>query len=293
MAQVGSSIVFIALYGVSFGMVLFTISVGLVVTMGLMRILNLAHGAFAGVGGYISVSLMNVYGVPFPLAVAIAAGSVAVLGAVLERLLYRHLYRAGALDQVLMTIGLAFVAVASLNFVFGPNPVSAQLPPSLSASIDLAGQPIQVYRLAVIALGVALILMLWFVFDRTSFGARLRSAVDNRGMAQAVGINVDRLYSIAFALGCGLAALGGAVGYVILPLDPLYPFKYLTIVLVVVAISGRGKLKTSAGVAILVGVIDTACRYLVPSIGAFVIYVLLIACLAWRSNGLFAARARA
>jgi branched-chain amino acid transport system permease protein len=293
MAQVGSSIVFIALYGVSFGMVLFTISVGLVVTMGLMRILNLAHGAFAGVGGYISVSLMNVYGVPFPLAVAIAAGSVAVLGAVLERLLYRHLYRAGALDQVLMTIGLAFVAVASLNFVFGPNPVSAQLPPSLAASIDLAGQPIQIYRLAVIALGVALILMLWFVFDRTSFGARLRSAVDNRGMAQAVGINVDRLYSIAFALGCGLAALGGAVGYVILPLDPLYPFKYLTIVLVVVAISGRGKLKTSAGVAILVGVIDTACRYLVPSIGAFVIYVLLIACLAWRSNGLFAARARA
>ena len=291
MSGVASGVLFIVLNGVSYGMVLFTISVGMVVTMGLMRVLNLAHGAFAAAGGYIAVTLMNQYGVPFAPAVVLAICGVAILGAACERVLYARLYRARILDQLLMTIGLSFFAVASLNLVFGPNPVMARLPPLLATDLDVAGQPMQTYRIMVIGVGLALIFLLWYVFDHTSFGALLRAAVDNPGMAQAVGINVDRLYMVAFGLGCGLAALGGALGYVILPLEPLYPFKYLTIVLIVVAMSGYGNLKSSAAVAVAVGIVDTACRYLLPSIGAFVIYFLLLGCLIWRREGLFATEA--
>lgn len=288
MSAVASGLVFIILYGLSYGMVLFAISLGMVVTMGLMRILNLAHGAFAAAGGYIAVTLMNRYGLPYGPALLVAVVVVAALGAVAERLLYAHLYSARVLDQMLMTIGLALMAVATFNLVFGSNPVMARLPSSLAVSLEIAGQPIQVYRIMVIGVGVALIVLLWFVFDRTNFGALLRAAVDNRGMARAVGIDVDRLYMLAFALGSGLAALGGALGYAILPLDPLYPFKYLTIVLIVVAIAGHGNLKSSAVVAIMIGIVDTACRLLLPSFGAFVIYFVLLGCLMWRRQGYFA-----
>jgi branched-chain amino acid transport system permease protein len=291
MSGFASGALFIALYGISYGMILFIISLGMVVTMGLMRVLNLAHGAFAAGGGYIAVMLMNRYDVPFALAVALAVCGMGALGAICERLFYARLYSARILDQMLMTIGLAFIAVATLNLVFGPNPVMAHLPPLLSTDIDIAGQPLQVYRIMIIAVGLALIALLWLVFDYTDFGALLRAAVDNRGMAQAVGIDVDRLYMVAFAFGTGLAALGGALGYTILPLEPLYPFKYLTIVPIVVAMAGRGNLKSSAAVAVIVGIVDTACRYLLPSVGAYVVYFLLLGSLFWRRAGFLPAGA--
>jgi branched-chain amino acid transport system permease protein len=283
-----SGATFIALYGISYGVVLFTISIGLVLMLGLMRVVNLAHLAFAAFGGYLALSLTNNYAMPLALSIPIAVIMVAAFSVILERICYVRLYRASELDQVLMTIGLMFLAVASLNLLFGPNVLPGQLPPELAASLDIAGHRMQVYRLFVVAVGAALLLALWIIFDRTGFGARLRAAVDNSTMAQAIGIDVSRLFSVAFALGTGLAALGGAVGYAILPLEPLYPFKYLALVLVVVVLTGVGNIKASAGVAVFVGVMDTACRFIFPAFGAFFIYVLLIGLVLWRDRGLFA-----
>ena len=288
MQQYLSGATFIALYGISYGVVLFTISIGLVLMLGLMRVVNLAHLAFAAFGGYLALSLTNNYAMPLALSIPIAVIMVAAFSVILERICYVRLYRASELDQVLMTIGLMFLAVASLNLLFGPNVLPGQLPPELAASLDIAGHRMQVYRLFVVAVGAALLLALWIIFDRTGFGARLRAAVDNSTMAQAIGIDVSRLFSVAFALGTGLAALGGAVGYAILPLEPLYPFKYLALVLVVVVLTGVGNIKASAGVAVFVGVMDTACRFIFPAFGAFFIYVLLIGLVLWRDRGLFA-----
>lgn len=281
---------FIALYGVSYGVVLFTISVGLVLTLGLMRVVNLAHGAFAAIGGYVAVSLMNGLGVPFLVAVIAAALLVGAASVIVERLAYVELYGASELDQVLMTIGLMFLATAGLNLVFGPDVVAAKLPPWLAANVDLGFRTFQAYRIFVVAVGLVLIVALWLVFDRTQFGAKLRAAVDNRGMAEAIGIDVRKLYSAAFALGSGLAALGGAVGFAMLPLEPLYPFKYLTLMLIVVALAGMGNLKASAVVAILVGIVDTAARYLFPVVGAFIVYGVFVALMLWRPDGMFVTR---
>jgi branched-chain amino acid transport system permease protein len=283
-----SSASFILLYGISYGVVLFTISVGLVVTLGLMRVVNMAHGAFAAVGGYAFVSLLNGLHLPFGVALAVAILATAALGVLLERVVFTGLYGASDLDQVLITVGVAFVAIASLNLFFGPDPVTAPLPAMLAGSVDLGFRTFESYRIFVVALGAVLIVALWYLFERTPFGAQLRAAVDNRSMAEAVGINVRRLYSLAFGLGCGLAALGGAAGYTMLPLEPTYPIKYLALVLIVVALSGLGNVKASAAIAILVGIIDTAARYFFPTSGNFVIYVLVIAVMTWRSQGLFA-----
>jgi branched-chain amino acid transport system permease protein len=275
---------------VSYGLLLCIISIGLVVTMGLMRVVNLAHGAFAAIGGYLAMGLLTPSGVPFGLAIVVAMIAVAAFSIVMERLLYVHLYGASELDQVLLTVGINFIVIAGLTLAFGPNILPTRLPPSLSSSIDLGVRSFEVYRLLVFAVGIAVIAGLWLSFDHTRLGAQLRAAVDNRTMTQAIGINVPRLFSIAFAVGSALAALGGALGAPLLPLEPLYPFKYLTLVLVVVALSGFGNVKATVYVAILVGIVDTAGRYFLPDIGAFTIYILLIVLIVWRPQGLLAGR---
>ena len=285
-----SVVAFILLYGVSYGLVLCLISVGLVVTMGLMRVINLAHGAFAAIGGYIAIGLMTHAGLPFAAAVVAAVAFVAVLSLASEKVLFVHLYGAPELDQVLMTIGVNFVVVAALTLCFGPDVYPIRLPPWLSGSVDLGFRTFEVYRIVTMAVCLVVIGLLWVAFDRTNLGARLRAAVDNRGMAQATGINVPRLFSLTFATGGGLAALGGAIGAPMLPLEPTYPFKYLVLVLVVVALSGFGNVRAVVGVSIFVGIVDTAGRFFLPDLGAFIIYVLLIVLMIWRRQGLFAAR---
>jgi branched-chain amino acid transport system permease protein len=286
MTDVLSALSFIGIYGISYGVVLFTISIGLVVMMGLMRVVNMAHGVFAAVGGYITVSLMNAHGVPFALAALIAVLAVAAGSVVVERIFFVKLYGAPELDHVLMTIGLMFIGMAGLNLVFGPDIVPAHLPEALAANVRLGERTLQVYRIFIVGFGAVLMIALWFVFERTSFGARLRAAVDNRGMAEAVGINVRRLFSMAFALGSGLAAVGGAVGLAVLPLEPAYAFKYLVLILIVVSMSGIGNLKASAWVSIALGVIDTAGRYFHPEIGGFIIYAVLIGWMVFRGHTL-------
>jgi branched-chain amino acid transport system permease protein len=279
---------FVVIDGVAFGMVLFIISVGLAVTMGLMRFANLAHGAFAAIGGAASVTLMTSFDANFFVALAVGFAASAILGLILEPLLFAPLYGGDELDQVLMTIGLIFIVIAGLNLAFGSTPLPMKVPDWLSTSVDIGIRTVPVYRLFLIAAGAALMVMLWITLDRTEFGARIRAAVENPSMAQAVGIDTKRLFAITFTLGCGLAGLGGALGAQMLPIDPVYPLRYLVTFLVVVSIAGFGNIKGSALVAIMLGVIETAGRYLLPGLSGFMVYLLMIGLLLWRPAGLFA-----
>lgn len=291
MASAASSLTFILLYGVSYGLVLFIISIGLVITMGLMRVMNLAHGAFAAIGGYIAVGVMTNFGIPFPLAVVAAVAGVVALSVVLERLVFVNLYGAPELDQVLMTIGINFIVIGGLTIFFGPNVYPISLPDYLTGNVDLGIRNFEIYRLFVIVMGLIVVVGLWIMFEKTSFGAKLRAAVDNPSMTRVIGINVNRVFIIAFGIGSGLAALGGAIGAGMLPLEPYYPMKYLVLVLVVVALSGFGNMRASLAVAVLVGIVDTAGRFLVPSFGGFIIYIVLVVLMVLRPEGLFTKRA--
>ncbi len=285
-----SALAFILLYGLSFGLVLCLIALGLVITMGLMRVINLAHGAFAAIGGYLAISLMLHQGWPYAAAVPAAVLAVAALGVVAERLIYVHLYKRSDLDQVLVTIGLNFIVIALLTMMFGPNVVPMDLPSYLKGNVNLGGRDFELYRLVSAGICVVVIGGLWLIFEKTTTGARLRAAVDNRGMAQAMGMNVPLLFSSTFALGCGLAALGGILAAPMLPIEPMWPLKYLVVVLVIVALAGHGNITGSVAVALLVGLVETAGRYLFPQSGSFLIYLLLIALMVWRPDGLLVRR---
>jgi len=273
--------------GFAFAMVLFLISAGLSLTMGLMGFANLAHTAFAMAGGYISVALVSRLGVPFLATLPLAFSIVAISSIAFERLLYRPLYRASELDQVLMTFGLVLMSVSVATYLAGPLPPTTKIPEYLSGRVDLGFREVPTYRLFLIVFGIVLSALLWFGLDRTQFGASIRAAVDNRRMAQSVGINVDRLFMIAFALGSGIAALGGALGNELLPLSPTYALEYLVIILIVVAVGGLGSLKGTFVASVLIGVIDTAGKYFFPEIGGFFIYIVTLAVLLVRPSGLF------
>lgn len=285
-----SAAAFIILYGLSYGLVLCLIALGLVITMGLMRVINLAHGAFAALGGYLAITLIQRAAIPYAVAVPVAVLSVAAFGVLAERLVYRRLYARSQLDQVLVTIGLNLVAVALLSMLFGPNLIPLEPPPALRGNLDLGFREIEVYRAFAAGVCLAVIAALWWVFERTSTGARLRAAVDNQGMAQAMGLNVPVLFSATFALGCGLAALGGILAAPMLPMEPMWPLKYLVLVLVVVALAGHARVAASVAVAVLVGIVETGGRYLFPQYGGFVIYLLLIVLMVMWPNGLLAPR---
>ena len=277
--------------GIASGVLLFLISVGLSVTLGLMNFINLAHGAFAMFGGYACVVLLNRYGVPFLAALPLAALLSALLGAVLERVLYRRLYRASDLDQVLFSIGLVFMSMAGANYFFGPTQQPLALPAFLQGQIHLPGLDAGVYRLFLIGVGLAVVLLLQWLVVRTRFGAQLRASVDDQRMARGVGIDVDRVFSLTFALGSGLAGLGGALGVEMLGLDPGFPVKYIVYFLIVVAVGGSGSIKGSLIAALILGVCDVAGKYYVPQAGAFVIYAVMIVMLLLRPQGLYGRRA--
>ena len=281
------AVVSILFHGLAFAMVLYVVSVGLSLTMGLMGFVNLAHGAFAMAGGYVAVTSMNAWQMPFGLALLAAFLTVALVSAVLERTLYTRLYGAGQLEQVLFSIGLTFMAVAIARKLFGPLPLPVHLPAALSGQLDLGFRTVPLYRAFLIAVSFALIVALWLTIERTDFGARLRAAVDNRRMAESIGIDTRRLFTLTFALGSGLAALGGGLGADILAIYPGYAVEYLVYFLMVVSVGGLGSIRGPFVAALLLGIGDTACKYLVPAFGAFFIYLAMIGLLMWRPNGLF------
>lgn len=277
--------------GVAAGMLLFLISVGLSVTLGLMHLVNLAHGAFAMLGGYACVTLLSGTGMPFLLAVPVAAAVAGLVGVVLERVLYRHIYGASELDQVLLSIGLMFMAISTAHFFFGAGQQPVVLPEFLRGQINLPGLDIGIYRLLLIGIGLVLALALQWLVAKTRFGAELRAAVDNPRAARGLGIHVERVFTLTFALGSALAGLGGALGIEMLGLDPSFPVKYMVYFLIVVAVGGTGNIKGSLVASLMLGVFDVSGKYYLPEIGSFVIYAVMVAMLIFRPQGLFGRRA--
>lgn len=267
-----SNLVGVLYDGVAYGALLFLISVGLSVTMGLMNFVNLAHGAFAMVGGYACVVLLSRFEWPFLLTLPAAFVVSAFLGLLLERTLYRRLYRVSHLDQVLFTLGLTFIAVAVMTFSFGPGQQMVLLPGWLQSQVAIAGFSLGAYRLFLIAVVAIVMVALTLALDRTRFGAEVRASVDNPQAAEGCGINVERVFSVAFALGSGLAGLGGALGVELLGLSPTFAFKYLVYFLLVVTVGGTANMKGPLIAAMVLGVLDTAGKYYVPALGAFMIY---------------------
>lgn len=276
--------------GIAYGMLLFVLSCGLSITLGLMNFINLAHGAFAMVGGYAAVVLANQAGVPFLAALPLAFLAAAAVGAVLERTLYQRLYARPHLDQVLFTVGLVFMAVAAAKYVAGSQQQFVTLPDFLKGRLDLGIGSIGVYRLLIIVLCGLIALVLQLVLTRSRFGSQLRAAVDDARVARGLGIRVDRVFALSFAVGSGLAGLGGALGAEILGLDPTFPVKFMIYFLIVVTIGGSTSIVGPFLAALLLGIADVAGKYYIPSLGGFVIYTLMIAVLILRPNGLIGPR---
>lgn len=285
-----ASLIGVLFDGISYGCLLFLIGVGLSVTMGLMNFINLAHGAFAMLGGYVCVMLMNGLGVPFLLTLPAAFLAAAAVGAVLERSLYRRLYRASHLDQVLFSIGLTFMAVAAATFVWGPGQQPVRLPGFLQGQVRVLGLDLGAYRLFLVAVVAAIAVMLVYGVERTRFGAYIRASVDNQQVAAGLGVHVDRVFCLTFALGSGLAGLGGGLGIDVLGLDPTFPLKYIVYFLLVAAVGGAGTIKGSLIVALFLGICDVAGKYYVPEIGAFNIYALMVALMILFPAGLYGRR---
>jgi branched-chain amino acid transport system permease protein len=276
--------------GIAYGSLLFLVSLGLSVTMGLMNFVNLAHGAFAMAGGYVCVIAMTRFGVPFLATLPLAFVITAIVGAALERTLYRRLYGASHLDQVLFSIGLTFMSIAAATYFFGSSQQPMRLPEFLRGQVHLGGVDFGIYRLFLIAVVAALTTLLGFLLSRTRFGAQVRASVDNAQAARGLGIDVDRVFSVAFALGSGLAGLGGALGIEVLGLDSSFPLKFMVYFLLVVVVGGAGTVKGPLVAALLLGVLDVAGKYYVPQVGAFVIYAAMVILLIAFPAGLFGRR---
>jgi branched-chain amino acid transport system permease protein len=276
--------------GIAYGMLLFVLSVGLSVTLGLMNFVNLAHCAFAMLGGYVTAALVNSYGWPFLATLPPAFLAAAAASVVLERVFYRRLYRASDLDQVLLTIGLAFISVAVATYFFTTNQQPIETPSFLRGSMEFLGIGLGRYRVFLIVVALAVTLLLVAGLEYTRFGAMVRASVDNQRMARGLGIDVDRTFALTFALGSGLAGLGGGLAIEVVGLDPNFAFTFLVYVLIIVSVGGLGSIAGSFAAAILIGVSDIAGKYYFPELGAFLIYLVMVVVLMWRPAGLIGRR---
>ena len=273
--------------GIAYGMLLFVLACGLSVTMGLMNFINLSHGVFSMAGGYITAFLINRLGVPFLLCLPLAFLFSAALGMVLERTLYRRLYARSHLDQVLFTIGIVFMAVAAVVYVIGSQQQTVKLPEILKGRIDIFGGSIGLYRVFIIALCGCLAVTIQMLLVKTRFGSQLRAAVDDPRVARGMGINVNTVFAITFAVGSGLAGLGGALGTDILGMDPTFPIKFMIYFLIVVTVGGTSGITGAFFASLILGIADVGGKYYVPQIGAFIIYALMVVVLIIRPQGLF------
>ena len=276
--------------GVAYGMLLFLMSVGLSVTLGMMNFVNLAHCSFAMLGGYVAVTLMNDAGWPFFATLPVAFVAAAAASVALERVFFRRFYRAGELAQCLLTIGIVFVSIAAAAYIYGTDQQPVHLPSYLQGSLHLAGLDFAVYRLVLIGIALAITILLVVTVEATRFGAQVRAAVNNQRMARGLGIDVDTLFAITFALGSGLAGLGGALAIAMLGLDPSFALTYLIYVLIVVSVGGLGSIAGSFAAAMLLGVADMAGKYYIPALGSILIYVVMLGMIMWRPSGLFGRR---
>ena len=276
--------------GFAYGMLLFLLSVGLSVTLGMMNFVNLAHCSFAMLGGYVAVTLMNDLEWPFLATLPVSFVAAAAVSVVLERVLYRHLYRSSDLDQCLLTIGIVFISIATAAYVYGTIQQPVQVPSYLRGSVVSMGINFALYRLFLIGAALAITVILVASLEYTRFGAQVRAAVDNQRMARGLGINVNGVFAVSFALGSGLAGMGGALAIPIVGLDTSFAFTYLIYVLIVVSVGGLGSIGGSFAAATLLGISDVAGKYYVPELGSFLIYLVMVGLLMWRPAGLFGKR---
>ncbi len=276
--------------GVAYGMLLFLMSVGLSVTLGMMNFVNLAHCSFAMLGGYVTVTLMNALGWPFFATLPVAFIAAAAASVVLERVFFRRFYNANELTQCLLTIGIVFISIAGAAYIYGTDQQPLRLPAYLLHSITFMGQDFELYRLFLIGTAALITLALVVGVETTRFGAQVRAAVNNQRMARGLGINVDGLFAVTFALGSGLAGLGGALAIEMLGLDPSFALTYVIYVLIVVAVGGLGSIAGTFAAAMLLGVADMAGKYYIPALGSVLIYLVMLVMIMWRPSGLFGRR---
>ena len=276
----------VAVDALAYGMVLFVISIGLSITMGLMRVVNLAHGGFAMIGGYIASYAARDLGFGYGVAVLLAVSGTVALAVPIERLLYRRIYGAPELTQVLMTIGIAFCIIGIANYLAGPTLKTIPLPSALAGSTDIGFRTIPTQRLFAIASGLVVAAALWLVIERTGFGVKLRASVDDAAMAAALGVRTQVVYAVSFAAAVALAAFGGIVGAELLPVEPYYALRYMVTFLVVVSVGGAGSIPGALLACLLLGGIDTTGRYLMPEFGEFFFYLAVIAIICLFPRGL-------
>ncbi len=276
--------------GAAYGMLLFLMSVGLSVTLGMMNFVNLAHCSFAMLGGYVTVTLMNALGWPFLATLPAAFVAGAAVSIVLERIFFRRFYNSNELNQCLLTIGIVFMSIATAAYIYGTDQQPMQLPSYLQGSFTVAGIDLAVYRLFLIVVAALITAVLMLTLESTRFGAQVRAAVNNQRMARGLGIDVDRLFAFTFALGGGLAGLGGGLALPMLGLDPSFALTYLIYVLIVVSVGGLGSIAGSFVAAMLLGVADMAGKYYVPALGSVLIYLVMLVMIMWRPTGLFGRR---
>jgi branched-chain amino acid transport system permease protein len=271
--------------GVSYGALLFLLASGLSLIFGVMRVVNLAHGSYFMLGGYVGLSVMWRTG-SFVLAMLCGALAIAVIGIAMERIFLRTL--AGqTLGQVLMTIGFALIFQDLALLIWGGDPYTIPTPPLLSGSVRAGAFAFPTYRVFIIVVALAVAVVLWLILDRTRVGAVIRAAVDDGEMAQGVGINVPVVSMGVFALGAFLAALGGVIGGAFLGVYPGADFEVLPYAFVVVIVGGLGSLPGAMVGSILVGLLDNFGKAIFPELSYFTLFAPMALILALRPTGLF------
>jgi branched-chain amino acid transport system permease protein len=286
-----TSVLTVLFNGVAYGMLLFIMSVGLSVTMGMMNFVNLTQASFSMLGGYIMVAVTQQLGIPFLASLPIAFVVVGIASLVIERLIFRHFYGTDDLTQVLLTIGLIFMSIAIVTYFWGSTYQQVSVPPWLTGQQEVLGFTLERYRMFLVAVGAVLAFALVFGLERTRFGAIVRACVDNNRVARACGLNTDLVFALTFAIGGGLAGLAGALSANLLGIDPNFPLRYLVYLLIVVSVGGMGTISGTLIAGLVLGIGDVAGKYYVPQIGGFVIYAITVAVMLWRPHGLLGRRA--
>jgi branched-chain amino acid transport system permease protein len=237
-------------------------------------------------GGYVMVTAMQTFGVPFLASLPIVFIVVGALSIVVERLIFRYFYNTDDLTQVLLTIGLVFMSIAIATYFWGGTYQRIDMPSWLTGQRDVLGLTLETYRIFLIAIGAAMALVLVLGLERTQLGAMVRACVDNRRVAGACGLNTELIFALTFAIGGGLAGLGGALSANLLGLDPNFPLRYLVYLLIIVSVGGMGTISGTLIAGLALGIADVMGKYYFPQFGGFVIYVLTVACMLWRPHGL-------
>jgi branched-chain amino acid transport system permease protein len=286
-----ASLVTVLFNGIAYGMLLFIMSVGLSVTMGMMNFVNLAQVSFSMLGGYIMVAVTQSYGIPFLVSLPIAFVVVGVVSLAVERAIFRHFYGTDDLTQVLLTIGLVFMSIAIVTYFWGSTYQRVSVPSWLTGQQEIFGLTLERYRMFLVVVGGALAVVLVFGLERTRFGAIVRACVDNGRVARACGLNTDLVFTVTFAIGGGLAGLAGALSANLLGIDPNFPLRYLVYVLIVVSVGGMGTISGTLIAGLVLGIADVAGKYYVPTLGGLMIYVLTVIVMLWRPRGLLGRRA--